>query len=189
MINDLSICVECGGNTNTVGFVNRIGADLELQNTAPNDRKRILLDAYICGGCVLDELEDIYDPDNDEYMPNFDAREKALEEQITYIDSVQPMAKFWRSLIDNENSCLADVELLWSHEMTHQNSIFITSSIRGDIYEINRLIEAWHLGLAAITDDRCMSFEEYEEIGVEVMYGKRTEEVTINTKLEEISND
>ena len=189
MINNLSICVECGGNTNTVGFVNRIGADLELQNTAPNDGKRILLDAYMCGGCVLDEVEDIYDPEHDEYMPDFNAREKALEEQVIYIDSVQPMAKFWRALIDNENSCLADVELLWSHEMTHQNSIFITSPIRADIYEINRLVEAWHLGLAAITDDRCMSFEEYEEVGVEVMYGKRTEEVTINTKLQEESDE
>ena len=176
MINNLSICVECGGNTNTVGFVNRIGADLELQNTAPNDGKRIFLDAYMCGGCVLDEVED-----TDLY--------KALEEQVIYIDSVQPMAKFWRALIDNENSCLADVELLWSHEMTHQNSIFITSPISADIYEINRLVEAWHLGLAGITDDRCMSFEEYEEVGVEVMYGKRTEEVTINTKLQEVSNE
>ena len=105
MINNLSICVECGGNTNTVGFVNRIGADLELQNTAPNDGKRILLNAYICGGCVVedDELDDT-------------AFYKILEEQITHIDSIQPMAKFWRALIDNENSCLADVELLWSLE-------------------------------------------------------------------------
>ena len=116
MINNLSICVECGGNTNTVGFVNRIGADLELQNTAPNDGKRILLNAYMCGGCVLDEVEDIYDPDHDEYMPDFEGRAKALEEQLIYIDSVQPMAKFWRALIDNEKSCLADVELLWSLE-------------------------------------------------------------------------
>jgi len=192
MINDLSICVECGGNTNTVGFVNRIGADLELENTTPNDGKRILLNAYMCGGCVLDEVEDIYDPDHDEYMPDFEGRAKALEEQLIYIDSVQPMAKFWRALIDNENSCLVDVELLWSHEMlfssassgsTHKNFIFITSPIREDIYEINRLIEAWHIGLAGITDDRGMSFEEYEQIGVEVMYGKRTEEVTINTNL------
>ena len=105
MINNLSICVECGGNTNAVGFVNRLGADLELQNTAPNDGKRILLNAYICGGCVVedDELEDT-------------AFYKILEEQITHIDSIQPMAKFWRALIDNENSCLADVELLWSLE-------------------------------------------------------------------------
>ena len=185
---DTSLCLECGANTTSMGFVNRVSAS------------RDQIDGYICGGCISTwDLRDMWDaegtqvycPAKDEEEPeihedNYDdyeyghcdeAEEIWIKQWHPEVDASFPDAPKFRYLMQNEGqwteSQVKEVQtLIDNYKIRYKNQITITSSVANDIDEIQVLIEAWRKGDAGIArgDD---DFETWEAKGVEIMYGCR----------------
>ena len=118
-------CRECGTDTRTMGFVNRVPSDIEIGN----DTFLVELDCYICGPCIdtwdaEDIIKDgkvVYCPmrDEDENYPDVDHedledhgyyRESCDNAEIAHkdywypeVDKCQPHAKALRDAIEADD--------------------------------------------------------------------------------------
>ena len=105
---DIPICKECGSNTNQLGFVNRVSADIETTSGT--------VGLYMCGGCMaLSEGSEIYyldgvevgrgdDPvdDYDSYEIDDSRYDEEFKNQCEFVDESIPYASAFRKLINTQ---------------------------------------------------------------------------------------
>ena len=177
---DTTLCLSCGADTLRYGFVNRI----------PDGNTNI--DGYRCGTCSGDWAEEVLDKETGEWdtATKWDEVDKYVDNvHIPVVDSIFPDAPAFRKLMESEESWTDEDKncvqiLIDNYRYTYPNQLIISSSNRGDIVELQNLIEAWKNGNASIAmgDE---DFEEWQSKGVEIMHGNRTENISIEIKLEE----
>ena len=106
-ITDLPICVECGINTMSSGWVDRVGGDFDICGKKHGegeqaDRKDVInIDIYRCGTCNGDWADEDYDEETGEWdtESKWDVVDKEVQENwIPEVDAKQPLAK-------DKNSC------------------------------------------------------------------------------------
>ena len=135
-ITDLPICNECGTNTQSNGWVNRIPSDFDICGKKHGegeeaDRKDIInIETYKCGTCQGDWADEVFDKETGEYRTDWDSVEKEIEENwIPEVDANQPLAKEWRKMFDLMSDCgyghasLDDVYDLWQKAQQTNNGI------------------------------------------------------------------
>ena len=123
-VTDLPICKECGVNTQTFGWVNRVASDTDIcgkthaEGEQANREDIINIEIYLCGTCIGDLADEVED-DWGGTTTDWDAVEKEVEENwIPQIDKIQPLAKEWREVF-NFSECgyghadLEDIKNLW----------------------------------------------------------------------------
>ena len=98
----LSICIDCGVDTEKMGWVNRIPADKNVWSK----EECLNIDAWLCGTCSGDEFEEEYDEKTGEYdiESKWEAVEK-YQEEVWYpaVDSKDENAKKWREAMNDED--------------------------------------------------------------------------------------
>ena len=137
-ITDLPICVECGINTMSNGWVDRVGGDFDICGKKHGegeqaDRKDVInIDIYRCGTCNGDWADEDYDEETGEWdtESKWDVVDKEVQENwIPEVATKQPLAKEWRKMFDLMSGCgyghasLDDIYGLWQKAQETNNGI------------------------------------------------------------------
>lgn len=140
-LTDLPICIECGINTMSNGWVDRVGGDFDLcgkkhAEGEQADRKDIInIEIYRCGTCNGDWADEDYDEETGEWdtESKWDIVEKEVENNwIPEVDAKQPLAKEWRKMFDLMSDCgyghadLNDIQNLWKQAQETNNGQDLT---------------------------------------------------------------
>lgn len=105
---EISICKECGSNTEQMGYVNRVPSDIETTDGT--------VGLYMCGGCMaMAEGSEIYfldgvevgrgdDPvdDYDFYEIDDSRYDAEFKNHCEFIDEDQPFARHFRELFQKD---------------------------------------------------------------------------------------
>ena len=137
-LTDLPICNECGTNTRSNGWVNRVPSDFDIcgkrqAEGQEADRSDVLnIETYKCGTCIGDWAEEILDEDTGEYWTDWDAVDKEIQENwIPEVDAEQPLAKKWRMIFDFADcgyghADIEDIRKLWKEAQDTNNGQDLT---------------------------------------------------------------